>query len=229
MPILIGQDEFDEALEERKQANLRAKPQSHTAIETHQQCPARFRALYIEGEVEPEFGENLGSAVHSAIQKYHEGCLLLARASDKTLAGDIAEALRQHPALSEADREQAAELLLDYADSHQFGASTFSIEQSFEAEVGPYTFTGTPDSVEWDGQSLRIIDYKSFPFYGSKPEEAPVQLRRYAWLMVQALGSRPEQVIVAIEYLPNRKVLEWELDPFDLGLVGIEQIGRAHV
>lgn len=230
MAILIGQDEFDQALERRKReaklARLAGEEWSYSMLDTFEKCPARFFQLYVEREPEPEFNENLGAAVHDAIRRYHEGCLVIGRPSDQKLAEGLASQLRQHPALSEADREQAAELLLAFQERHRFGPHIFSIEESFSAMAGPYTFTSTPDCVEWNEGTLKVTDYKSYWPQGSKPEEAPSQLRFYAWLMACALKAsgqeRPQKVLVGIEYLPTGGTWEWSLNSWELALVGAE-------
>ena len=201
---------------------------SPTKIATFEECPRRYKFLYLDGlgkfyrKARPYF--TLGGNVHRALKEFY---LLPGRLrSQEKLEELLHQIWAQNregfssPAEEEQYKERALEQLRWFAQRFDLKARPLMLEVEIREEISGILLEGRIDRVDRQGkEALHVIDYKT----GSKPlSPDPYPLYLYS-IALERRKNLPRVGRVSYLYLQDQEMVSWEFSPeiFSLSLIHI--------
>lgn len=222
-----------QAAEKGQGDNMRQHP-CYSSISTYIACPAAFRLGYRDGEP-PLVRTNLlnGQLLHDGIAAYASHCWRRKLASDFEAGRSIAAAYSEPTrglleTFVENTRWEWGDVVIkDTAPVEQHLSATLPGGMLFSGHVDliqryldSASAFGEDDSGGGDGSLWVVTDWKS-SFYGdTDTDEAPLQLRAYAWL-VQQNWPEARELRVQLQSIRTGHTRWWALGG-DLGWIGEE-------
>ncbi len=190
---------------------------SHSRLRAFHECPARYRALYIDHlPQEPVGAFETGKTLHAMVHAYGEHCIAHNVAEDEAQARVIA---------STSDDPQVQRQFLAFAQRYTWpdgllGRTDELLESWHELDLGNEDlFRARIDLLRWadkDIGELEVTDFKSGGYaYPMQPDECPMQLRLYSLVMARELGEQVYSVHARIEYLGSGVVWGYDLNDRD--------------
>jgi len=169
---------------------------SYSKLALFRRCPRHYAFRYVYGfattdefDFDGNFGDGagrlLGDLLHQTLMYYHRGMKRKQKMNAHKILDDLGPAL-------DCPRQvlnRGHEFLQKYLDSHLSKKETVFEEKEFNWKIVAEGFTfivkGTVDHVQREGDSLKIIDYKSGL---KKPDDHRLQLALYKMALEEILG-----------------------------------------
>lgn len=190
---------------------------SASSLKTYRRCPQQWKFRYVDGleeEDKPFF--NLGTAVHAALETFHDG-RVAAPAPVEEMLQAFHEAFDPdaYGSPEEAERRRADGVKM-VEDFHRKHAPDFepalAIEKFLTFEVEGVTFRGYIDRIDKvDDDRIRIVDYKTGRSFDLDRVRTDPQLTLYQIGAEQKLGM--EVATLALYHVPSQTPFEVERHP----------------
>ena len=172
----------------------------YSAIETASRCLRKFKLDYLDGlpvDTEPSIELLFGTGLHLALQASLEGEDTL---TTFNVYWDSLRSTLLHEKYRYRDYAlKAAEFIRKFNKMHRQHLKPHALEKTLTAEIGGYSFEGTPDFVGWYKGVPSIIDFKtSQSSYVREKIICNPQMPLYAELARLSLGFPVEQVVYMV-------------------------------
>lgn len=191
---------------------------SPSKISTYQDCPRKYRFLYVD-RLGPWFRKarpflTLGSNVHAALKDFF--AVPPPRRRPEMLE-PLLETLwaRNRKGFSSADQEEdyktrALEQLRQFASTFNLNAAPLMLEQKIHRKVSGVTLRGIVDRMDREGDSAHLMDYKTGK---SQHDLGPFSLYFYS-LILQRFKGLPPVERLSFVYLQDGSTRTWDYDHF---------------
>ncbi len=193
------------------------RPLSASSLKTYRRCPQQWKFKYVDGleeEDKPFF--NLGTAVHAALETFHDG-----RVAEPATVEEMLEAFDEafdpeaYESPEEAERRRADGVKM-VRDFHARHAPDFepalAIEKFLTFELEGVTFRGYIDRIDKvDDDRIRIVDYKTGGSFDLDRVRTDPQLTLYQIGAEQKYGM--EVSSLALYHVPSQTPFEVERHP----------------
>lgn len=187
---------------------------SQTQIKMYRRCPQQWKLKYVDGRPEePKPFYNLGSAVHAALETFHDG-RVAEPAPIEAMVAAFEEAFDPEAYPTEEERERRrADGLRMIREFHEKHAPDFrpalAIEKSVHFELDGIPLTGFIDRVDpLDDDRIRIVDYKTGRAFDIERVRTDIQLTLYQLAAEVAFGK--EVATVSLYHVPTQTPFEVE-------------------
>ena len=198
-------------------------------LATWQDCPRRYRFIYIDRPAPPKGGpwahNSMGAAVHSALAGWW--ALPVPRRTPEAAAALVRSAWiplgfrDEEQSLAWCDR--AAAMVERYAATLDPHDEPVGIERTVGMRTELLAFSGRIDRLDRRGDELVVVDYKTGRHVLTTDDtRGSMALALYAIAAARTLRARC--VKVELHHLPTGEVLAWEHDPAALD----RHLDRAH-
>lgn len=196
---------------------------SQTQIKMYRRCPQQWKLKYVDGRPEePKPFFNLGSAVHAALEVFHDGRVAgpapveaMVAAFEETFDPDA------YPTEEERERRRAdgLRMIREFHEKHAPGfRPALAIEKAVRFELDGIPLRGFIDRVDpLDDDRIRIVDYKTGRAFDIERVRTDIQLTLYQLAAEAAFGK--DVASVTLYHVPTQT-------PFEVERHGPEQVEK---